>query len=247
MAVHLIDINCDLGEGFNNEARIMPHISSCNIACGGHAGNLETMEKVASLAKKHKVLVGAHPSYPDKENFGRLSMSLSQEDLIHSIQSQISSLERVLKELHVPLSHIKPHGALYNEVAKDSKLAKIFIAAIDSYKNHVALYLPYGSKIGEVALKNGFKIKYEAFADRNYNTDRSLVSRKLSNALIEDPAAVLDHLRYIVENQKVKTVEGTVIKLLADTYCIHGDAPSTLQILTYLSVELPKYKIFLKK
>ncbi|MCM4168230.1 5-oxoprolinase subunit A [Arenibacter antarcticus] len=246
MKTYSIDINCDLGEGFNNEALIMPHITSCNIACGGHAGNKETMKWVAGLAKEHKVLVGAHPSYPDQENFGRTTINISDRELINSIKSQILDLESVLVELHIPLTHIKPHGALYNDVARDSRMAEVFISAIADLKDKVVLYVPYGSKMEEVALINGFKIKYEAFGDRNYNTDGSLVSRNHDNALIQDPVTVLNHIRYMVEEQEVRTVAGTSIKLLADTYCIHGDAPATLQILTYLSQELPKHKIFIK-
>lgn len=246
MKIYTIDINCDLGEGLDNEALIMPYISSCNIACGGHAGNRQTMKKVVALAMEHNVFIGAHPSYPDKENFGRISMDISDLELIESIRTQIKELEGILKEQNISLTHIKPHGALYNDIAKDRRLAKLFILAIEEYKGRVALFVPYGSIVGEVALANGFKIKYEAFADRNYNTDGSLVSRTQDNALIQDPIAVLNHLRYMVTHQEVKTVKGDSIALLSDTYCIHGDAPSTLQILTYLSNELPKHKIYIK-
>lgn len=247
MNIYSIDINCDLGEGFNNESLIMPYISSCNIACGAHAGDRETMKLVAGLAKEHRVLVGAHPSYPDKQNFGRSTMQISDGDLIKSVRDQILELEGILEEIHISMAHIKPHGALYNDVARDSRIAGLFIEAINPFKDKKALYVPYGSTIEKLALANGFKITYEAFADRNYNSDLSLVSREHSNALIQDPMDVLKHIIYIVENQQVKTVDGAPIKLLADTYCIHGDAPSTLQILMYLSKELPKYKIFIKK
>ncbi|GGW32389.1 5-oxoprolinase subunit PxpA [Arenibacter certesii] len=246
MIKYNIDINCDLGEGFNNEDLIMPYISSCNIACGGHAGDRETMKRAAGLAMEYKVLIGAHPSYPDQKNFGRITMDIPDLELIQCIRAQITGLESVLKEFNIPLSHIKPHGALYNDIAKNRRLANIVIVAIEDYKEKAVLYAPYGSKFGEVAVANGFQVKYEAFADRNYNADGSLVSRTQRNALIQDPVEVLEHLRYIVKNQEVITVDGNSIKLLADTYCIHGDEPSTLQILTYLSNELPKHKILIK-
>ena len=242
-----IDINCDLGEGVDNEVDIMPMISSCSIACGGHAGNLETMEKVVGLAKLNGVLVGAHPSYPDKENFGRVSISISAEALKNSIKEQIESLLVILKAKNMELNHIKPHGALYNDIARDRELALLFLESVAAYKEKVVLYVPYASEIAKQAKETGYPIKYEAFADRNYNQDLSLVSRKAPNALIQDPHEVLDHILLMVNKGTVKTASGTAVKLLADTYCIHGDSPATLQILMYLSQQLPKKQIFIKK
>lgn len=242
-----IDINCDLGEGVDNEVDIMPMISSCSIACGGHAGNLETMEKVVGLAKLNGVLVGAHPSYPDKENFGRVSISISAEALKNSIKEQIESLLVILKAKNMELNHIKPHGALYNDIAKDRELALLFLESVAAYKEKVVLYVPYASEIAKQAKETGYPIKYEAFADRNYNQDLSLVSRKAPNALIQEPHEVLNHILLMVNKGTVKTASGTAVKLLADTYCIHGDSPATLQILMYLSQQLPKKQIFIKK
>lgn len=242
-----IDINCDLGEGVDNEADIMPMISSCSIACGGHAGNLETMERVVGLAMVNGVLVGAHPSYPDKENFGRVSMSISAEALKKSIKDQIESLAAVLKTKAIALNHIKPHGALYNDIAKDRGLALLFLDSVAPYKDKVVLYVPYASEIAKQAKEAGYRIKYEAFADRNYNQDLTLVSRKAPNALIQEPQEVLDHILLMANRGMVKTVTGTKIQLMADTYCIHGDSPATLQILMYLSQQLPKKQIFIKK
>jgi len=242
-----IDINCDLGEGVDNEVDIMPMISSCSIACGGHAGNLETMEKVVGLAKLNGVLVGAHPSYPDKENFGRVSISISAEALKNSIKEQIESLLVILKAKNMELNHIKPHGALYNDIARDRELALLFLESVAAYKEKVVLYVPYASEIAKQAKETGYPIKYEAFADRNYNQDLSLVSRNAPNALIQEPHEVLDHILLMVNKGTVKTASGTAVKLLADTYCIHGDSPATLQILMYLSQQLPKKQIFIKK
>ncbi len=242
-----IDINCDLGEGVDNELDIMPMISSCSIACGGHAGNLETMERVVGLAKLNGVLVGAHPSYPDKENFGRVSISISAEALKRSIKEQIESLVVILKTRNMELNHIKPHGALYNDIVKDRGLALLFLESVAAYREKVVLYVPYASEIAKLAKETGYRVKYEAFADRNYNQDLTLVSRKAPNALIQDPHEVLDHIMLMVNKGMVKTASGTAIKLLADTYCIHGDSPAALQILMYLSQQLPKKQIFIKK
>lgn len=242
-----IDINCDVGEGIGNESALFPYISSCNIACGGHAGDLDTMSEVVRLAKKFRIKVGAHPSYPDRENFGRKSLKIEKGLLKESIGKQINSLETILKSADMELHHIKAHGALYNDIAGDLNLSKIFLESIQAYKDHVMIYVPYGSVIEEEASKQGYNISREAFGDRNYNDDLSLVSRRSSQALIEDPKKVLDHILSMVKNNEVNTIGGEKKKIKADTFCIHGDTATALQILMYLSDELPKQHIFLKK
>ena len=247
METFSIDINCDVGEGIGNESELLPLISSCNIACGGHAGDSATMTEVALLAKQYHVKVGAHPSYPDTKNFGRVSMNITSDDLMKSIREQIKNFTFLLKKENISLHHIKAHGALYNDIAKDVLLAKIFLSAIKEYKEAVFLYVPYASVIATEAIKQNFKIKNEAFADRNYNTDLTLVSRKLPNAILEDPKNVLSHLLSIVKNNQVKTLNGSKVSLLADTFCIHGDTPSALQILMYLTQNLPNHNIIIKR
>lgn len=242
-----IDINCDLGEGVGNEALILPLISSCNIACGGHAGNTATMRKVIKLAQKNNVKIGAHPSYPDKENFGRLSLEISSKELIKSIREQVKDFAILCNSEKAIFHNIKPHGALYNDIAKDKKLARTFLTAILPYKSYIKLYVPYNSAIAEEAKKQGFIVLYEVFLDRNYHQDLSLVSRKEPNALIENPEDVLQHLLNMVKNKQVKTVENQLVSIVADTYCIHGDTSSVYKILTYLHSELPKLNIAIKK
>jgi len=242
-----IDINCDVGEGIGNETELMPLISSCNIACGGHAGDLETIAKVASLANENGVKVGAHPSYPDMENFGRVTLNISEFDLIRSIRRQMDDFASTLKKENIPFNHIKAHGALYNDISKDSALAKTFIKSIEGYEDVAMIYVPYGSAIEEEALKRGFKVKREAFADRNYNQNLNLVSRKLPDAVIYDPEKVLKHLLQMVRERYIATIEGLKVYIQAETYCVHGDTPSALQILNYLSLELPKANIQIKK
>jgi len=242
-----IDINCDVGEGIGNEGDLMPLISSCNIACGGHAGDMTTMSEVVRLAKQHQVKVGAHPSYPDKLNFGRVSMDISKKQLLENIQRQLQDFSQILEAEDVTLHHIKAHGALYNDIAKDIELAKTFLEAINSFKNNIFLYVPYGSVIEQKALEKGWRIKREAFADRNYNSDLSLVSRKLPNALLEVSGEVLDHIVRMVKNNWVKTVNGGEVPITAETFCVHGDTVSALQILNYLSRTLPELHIHLRK
>jgi len=240
-----IDINCDLGEGVGNEADILPLVSSCNIACGGHAGDEATMKWVVSLAKKHQVKIGAHPSYPDTANFGRVSKDLSPSELIASVREQIAQLLSICNQDGAKLHHIKAHGALYNDIARGGDLAKVFLEAISPYKAAIFLYVPAESSLVQLAIQQRFKIKREAFVDRNYNTDLSLVSRKKDNALINKPQSVLEHMLRMVIEGRVLTVSGTLKNIAADTYCIHGDTVNALQILMYLSKALPKHNIFL--
>ena len=242
-----IDINCDVGEGIGNEADLLPLISSCNIACGGHAGDDRSMAHVVKLAKQYGVRIGAHPSYPDKENFGRFSMDIGSTELTKSIKAQIHALETILHKEQVSLNHIKPHGALYNDLAKNEAIADLFLKAIASYRESVVLYAPPGSVIAKKAIKNDFKVKLEAFADRSYNQDLSLVSRKLPNAVLNDPKIVLHHLVKMVNENKVVTINGKESHIEADTYCLHGDTPNALQIIMYLSQELPKQQIYIQK
>ncbi|HET8736984.1 MAG TPA: LamB/YcsF family protein, partial [Pricia sp.] len=173
-----IDINCDVGEGADNEAQLFPLISSCNIACGGHAGDVDSMERVVRLAKKYQVKVGAHPSYPDRANFGRSAMAISPESLIHSIREQVSTLTAILQKEGIGLHHIKAHGALYHEIAKNTAQAENFLQAASVFGKDILIYAPYASTIGKKAIEHGFSTAREAFADRNYKADLSLVSRK---------------------------------------------------------------------
>ncbi len=242
-----IDINCDVGEGIGNEEQLFPYISSCNIACGGHAGDQTTMRKVVKLAIKNALKIGAHPSYPDRENFGRISMNLPVSRLYEQLQSQIESLESVVIENKASLHHIKAHGALYNDIAKNKEKAIIFLNAIEAYKATVFVYVPYKSIVEELAIQRGFKIKREAFADRNYTNTLQLVSRSKSNALIEDSEKVLQHALSIIKDEEVVLPSGERLNILADTLCVHGDTPSALQILMYLSDHLPTHNIHLNK
>ncbi len=227
----MININCDLGEGVDNEDIIMPLINSCNIACGGHAGTIKSMQKCVELSIKNNVKIGAHPSYPDKENFGRVPLSISSLSLKESIHSQIESLISISKDHKADLNHIKAHGALYNEMIKDYDLSSTYLDIIHIYKERYYLYVPYNSEIEKMALKRGFKIKYEVFGDRNYNDDLTLVSRKEKEALITIPNQVINHISEIYYNNSVISVNGNRHYIKADTYCIHSDTENVENIL----------------
>lgn len=242
-----IDINSDVGEGVPYEAELFPHLSSCNIACGGHYGTAQTMLETVTLALMHKVKIGAHPSYPDTANFGRVSLDITLTDLIVSIRDQVGHLFGIIKQKEGRLHHIKAHGALYNDIVKHDELANAFLTAIEPYGKEVLLYVPYASAIEKQAIEKGFRVKREAFGDRNYNGDLSLVSRTHDKALITSPSAVLQHIVQMVKQQEVSTIWGEKVKIYAETYCIHGDTHTALQILQYLSVQLPIHNICVQK
>ena len=234
----MIDINCDLGEGLHNEHIIMPLISSCNISCGAHAGSIEIMDKVIQLAVKHKVKIGAHPSFPDRKNFGRKVLDISNSDLQKSLEDQLTILKDRALLQNATIHHVKPHGALYNLIAVNSEKASIVIAAIQHVFEAVKLYVPYQSRIEEVAVQSGIENVYEAFADRMYNEDLSLVSRTFSNALIQDKLEVLKQVQKISNKQLVTTVNFHEKKIKASTFCVHGDTKNAIEILEYLHKHL---------
>ncbi|KAA5822290.1 5-oxoprolinase subunit PxpA [Algibacter amylolyticus] len=234
MEHQIIDINVDTGEGMGNESLLMPYISSCNIACGGHAGDQNSMQEVVALAKKHSVKIGAHPSFPDRENFGRSIVDMSCVALYTAVKNQINDLLNILRRAHVPLHHIKPHGALYNLAAVDEKTATVIVEVVKALALPTKLYVPYNSVIAQVAIKNNVEIMYEAFADRNYNDDLTLVSRQEHNALITKPEAVFEHVYAMVFHKKVKTIAGKLVVLKADTFCMHGDHADAVKLVSSL-------------
>ena len=227
----MLNINCDLGEGLNNEYLIMPLINSCNIASGGHAGNIKSMIECIEISIRCNVEIGAHPSYPDKLNFGRKKINISKSDLSQSIKNQIQSLENIASSYGKKLNHIKAHGALYNEMISDQDLAGFYLDTLKDFKSKYSLYVPYKSKIEKLALKRGFEIIYEVFGDRNYNDDLSLVSRLKENAIINDPKEVINHLTSIINSNAVKTITGDTREIIFDTICIHSDTNNSIEIL----------------
>ncbi|MBD0822973.1 5-oxoprolinase subunit PxpA [Aestuariibaculum marinum] len=234
MELFHVDINADVGEGVDNEEQLMPFLSSCNIACGGHAGDEGTMRKVVKLAKVHQVKVGAHPSFPDKENFGRQAMEMPYAALFESLKHQVDGLLKILREEQVSLHHVKPHGALYNMAAADKKLAGVVIEVLKTYATPVQLYVPYGSVIADLAVQHNIPIVYEVFADRNYNDDLSLVSRVKKDALIHDVDDMFEHVYRMISMREVKSIDGTNVPIRVDTVCVHGDNSEAIKLVENL-------------
>ncbi|MBX2913411.1 MAG: 5-oxoprolinase subunit PxpA [Cyclobacteriaceae bacterium] len=240
---YTIDINCDLGEGVGNDAQLMPYLSSCNIACGGHAGNDATMKETIRLALANDVKIGAHPSFPDRENFGRTEMDLPNNELTTIIIGQVMRLKILVEKAGGRLHHVKPHGALYNMAAVNDSTAEAVLDAMAPFDKNLVLYVPFGSVIAKKALERKQPIKYEAFADRNYNDDLTLVSRKLDNAVMEDPALITAHVVRMVKDKKVKTINENLATIEAGTFCVHGDNPHAVGIVSQLAENLKKFSV----
>lgn len=227
----LCDLNCDTGEGIGNEESLLPFITSANIACGGHAGDEETAKRVIGLCLQHGVHVGAHPSYPDREQFGRVDLvgkSLQAKDLHYILAEQLFRFLALCREEGVVLHHVKPHGALYNRAARDPEVGHFLCTAIVEVCPASRLYGLSGSGLEEVAQAFGLQYVHEVFADRSYQEDGSLTPRSEANALIHDAGEAVQQVKDMVERGKVKTVSGAYIPIRADTICIHGDGANAV-------------------
>lgn len=219
----MIDINCDMGEGIGNEELLMPYINSANIACGYHAGDEATMQQVIELCLQYHVNIGAHPSFPDRENFGRTEMDLSLFQIHNLVTEQLVILNRLVKKSGARLHHVKPHGALYNMAAKNTGMAHAIAKAVKNFDAALILYGLSGSKLIDMAKEEGLQTANEVFADRTYQPDGSLTSRALRNALHTNADDVVRQVIKFVKQNKVITVTGEEIAVKADTVCIHGD------------------------
>ncbi len=243
-----IDINCDLGESFGTfqkgqDAAVFPFLTSCNIACGFHGGDPWHMEQTIQLALQHQVRIGAHPSYPDLQGFGRRSMQIPAPELKAMIKYQIAALKGMAESQGGTLTYVKPHGALYNDAAKDAALAATILQAIQELDASLSLMGLAGSEMQHQAQSKGHPFLAEAFADRRYRKDGRLQSRQEKGAVLHDPEKVCEQVLQIVTRQGVETVEGDWLPILADSICIHGDNPAAIEILQALDKAFEKYQI----
>jgi UPF0271 protein len=232
-----------MGEGMGNEAQIMPYISSANISCGFHAGNLDTLKKTIELALKNNVALGAHPGYPDRENFGRVSQMLSLLEMAELIAEQMYIFEKVAIPLGAKIHHVKLHGALYNDCAKDAALSKIFIQTIQAIDSDIIIYGLSGSKTIQEAKKLGQPFANEVFADRTYQLDGHLTPRYLEHAMIHEVELACKQVLDIIQLQKVNTIQGDPIDIEADTICIHGDGINAIEFAKAIHTSLKNNKI----
>ncbi len=230
-----IDLNCDMGEIPNavfdgTQESLMPSLTSVNIACGGHAGDAQTMKATVEQALRWHLAIGAHPGYADPANFGRVELHVPPEEIADSVYEQVRALAEVAAGCGASLTHVKPHGALYNQAASDRALARAIADGVARWRREVVLVGLAGSPMLDVFRERGFRVAAEAFADRRYEPDGSLRSRKFDDALISDPAEAGRQALSIAERGRVLACNGTEIAVDAQTICIHGDTTGAPEI-----------------
>ena len=223
------NINCDMGEGIGNDEAIMPFITSANIACGYHAGDEDAMKRTVELAMKHNVFIGAHPSYADRENFGRTEINLSLREVYDLITKQIHLLREITKTAGTSLHHVKPHGALYNMAARSRPLAAVIALAVKDVDEKLKLFGLSGSHLIKEGRNLGVKTVSEVFADRSYQDDGRLTPRSEPGALINDTNKAVQQVLQMIKEGTVTTVSGKVIPIVAETICIHGDGEHAVE------------------
>ena len=246
-----ININCDLGEKSKHHSNkydpdLLNIVNSANVACGYHAGDDESMNQVVEISKKNGVSIGAHPSFNDPENFGRKRMNLSSSEIRKLIIDQYAILQEIASKHGEIVTHIKPHGALNNMACEDIELATTLAKSINEISKDLIYLVPTGSKMEEAAKKLNMKIACEIFADRNYEDDGNLVSRKKQNALITDPDEAKKHVLSMVQNQALNCFSGKKIPCEIDSVCIHGDNESSLSTAKSIRDNLLNNGLYLK-
>lgn len=242
-----MQLNCDLGEGFDEvDAMIMPLLDQANIACGGHTGDTASMQKAVMLARKYNVAIGAHPSYPDKKNFGRLSQTYPNDTLKNALAEQINALDHTAKSCHASLSYVKPHGALYNDIVQQPALLNLVLSTMAMEFSGMTLMVQATASADHIlkaANTLGVKIMFEAFADRRYTPEGLLQHRSINDAVLTRPDDIFEQAKQILTYRTVHTTEGDTLKLHANTcsLCVHGDNKAALasakRIRTFLNTK----------
>jgi len=235
-----IDLNCDLGEGSPHDAELMPLITSANIACGAHAGDEATMRQCIALALRYGVAIGAHPGYADRDYFGRRELELSLSEVFQLVQEQVRLLQALATVHGASLSHVKPHGALYNQAARDPLLATAIVEAIGQLDPSLVVFGLAGSELPRAARAIGLRAADEVFADRTYRENGSLTERNRPDALIEDPGIACAQVLRMIREGVVRTIDGTDFPVHPDTVCLHGDGPGAVAFARSLRDALQK-------
>lgn len=233
-----ISFNADVAEGIGNEAQLMPYLQACNISCGAHAGNSTEIQRVVELAIQHNVGIGAHPSFEDRENFGRIVLPLTDTEIYTCVYNQIYSLNKTVKANSGQMTHVKPHGALYNQACLDVPTAKAVINAIQAVDRSLPVVGLPNSVLENVALQLNCGFQREGFADRAYTNEGVLVNRSVEGSLITSKEAVLEQVKSIVYNGSVKSIDGARVFLDVDTICFHGDTEGAVELLKYCYTNL---------
>lgn len=238
-----IDLNCDMGESFGSwrmgaDDRVMPHITSANVACGAHAGDPTVMRRTVRLAKGAGVAVGAHPGFADLQGFGRREMQVDPAEIEDSLVAQIGALTAIAKAEGVPLQHVKAHGALYNMAARDARLAAAIARAVRACDPALVLFGLPNSSILDAGRAEGLRVAGEGFADRSYEPDGSLTPRSRPGAVVHDVDAVVARAVRMARDGVVLTAEGRAIPLQVQTICVHGDTPGAAGLVERIAAAL---------
>ncbi|WP_295237630.1 5-oxoprolinase subunit PxpA [Sediminibacterium sp.] len=245
-SMHTIDINCDLGEGFPNDKALMKFISSANIACGYHAGDIDTIKSTIAYCVENGVAIGAHPGFNDKANFGRTEMQLSDCELYDLVAEQITLMQDACKEMGASLHHVKPHGALYNMAAKNATMSYIIAGVIKELGPQLVLYGLSNSYLITEARALNIKTASEVFADRTYNAKGQLTPRSEPNAMIHTTENALAQVLKMIEHKTVIATDGSVVPLEAETICIHGDGDHAVSFATSIYTAMHANNILIK-
>ena len=235
-----VDLNADLGEGSGHDEELFEVISSANIATGFHAGDSDTMHAAVSAAKQHGVAVGAHPSFFDRENFGRKDLKAGSEEVFDAVAYQLGIFQAIASGVGVQPNHVKPHGALYNMAVRDEKLADTIARAIASVDPKLILFAPDNSELARAGKARGLQIAREVFADRNYLNDGWLVPRTRPDALLRDPKEAAQRALRMLREGKVRAVEGSDVDVRGETICVHGDTPGAVEFARELRSQLER-------
>src|SRR4029453_11388442 len=224
-----VDLNADLGEGAGHDEELFGLISSANIATGFHAGDSDTMHAAVSAAKEHGVAVGAHPSFFDRENFGRRELKVSNQEVFDAVAYQLGVFQAITTAVGVRPNHVKPHGALYNMAVRDEKQAEAIARAIKSVDSKLILFAPDNTDLARAGEAHGLQIAREVFADRNYLSDGWLVPRSRADALLNNPAEAARRVLRMLRERKVRSVDGVDVDVRGETICVHGDTPRAVE------------------
>ena len=235
-----VDINADLGEGSGHDDELFELISSANIATGFHAGDSDTMHAAVSAAKAHGVAVGAHPSFFDRENFGRKELNVSNEEIFDAVAYQLGIFQAIASAVGTPPNHVKPHGALYNMAVRDEKLAGAIARAIKSVDPKLILLAPDKTELARAGQAHGLQIAREIFADRNYLNNGGLVPRTRPDALLHDPREAAQRVLRMLREGKVRSIEGRDVNVRGETICVHGDTPGAVEFVHELRTQLER-------
>ncbi|NEN74784.1 5-oxoprolinase subunit PxpA [Pelistega sp. NLN82] len=238
-----IDLNADIAEGFPYDEALLKLLSSANIACGLHAGNAVEMHKAVKFAKENNVRIGAHPSFPDRENFGRTAMQLAPQALMAYLRYQLGALKAIADAQGIAISYVKPHGALYNQAAKDTALSQLIVRTIQQFNPQLKLMGLAGSLMLRIAEEEGLATISEVFADRHYMPDGSLVPRNQPNAMVESDEEAITQVLQMVMEEKVRAIDGSFVPVKADSICLHGDNEHSLLFAQRIVAELQKHHI----